>query len=430
MVDQHRRKRSTGGLYQRSSDNMWVAAVSLPSIGGKRRRKVVVRARKEDALRELRKLHVELEKRGDLGAPSPTLEAWCADWKVRYGRKRKPTNWTRDASTIDRYIVPVLGKIKLDKLTVANIHRMHAYITDPKPDGLGLSPTTANLAHRLLSTILAAAFAEEKVARNVAKVAGAPSIAIAHRTHLDNAQAKHLLRTLDPGDGSVSTDLAMMALSYFTGMRPAERIGLTRDMIDLDAGTITVAWQLQRIAFEHGCGGRVGDQWPCGRKKAGYCPKRAEVVPRTVEANRIEGGLWLTRPKTRAGWRTIPMVGILRETMRVYLETHEPGLHGLVFTRPQGGRGKGAVSGRPIDAAAYTRRWHELLTAAGFPGITPHSARHTCVTLLDEIGVPSSVRIQIAGHAGEAVNKAIYTHTSDKRVIEGMQALDAALDWR
>lgn len=409
---------------------MWVAAVELPAIGGKRRRKVIVRAKKEDALRELRKLRLELDKRGDFGAPSPSLADWCTDWMARYGRKRKPTNWSRDQSTIDRYIVPPLGKIKLDKLTVAHVHRMHGYITNAAPDGLGLSPTTANHAHRTLSAILEAAFAEEKVVRNVAKVAGAPAVAIVKKTHLNNPQALTLLRTLDPADGTVPMDLAMMAVSYFTGMRPSERVGITRDMVDLDAGTITVAWQLQRIAFDHGCGIERNGAWPCGRKKAGYCPKRREVVPPSVEATRVEGGLWLTRPKTKAGWRTIPMLGILGETMATYLDQHEPGMEGLIFTRPQGGKGKGALTGRPIDPAAYTARWHDLLQASGLPDVSPHSARHTCNTILTELQVPVDVRIQILGHAGERVNTQVYTHTSDSRVRDGMMQLDQAMRWR
>lgn len=409
---------------------MWVAAVELPMIGGKRRRKVIVRAKKEDALRELRKLRLELDKRGDFGAPSPALADWCADWMARYGRKRKPTNWSRDQSTIDRYIVPPLGRVKLDKLTVAHVHRMHAYITGAAPEGLGLSPTTANHAHRTLSAILEAAFAEEKVVRNVAKVAGAPAVAVVKKTHLDNSQALNLLRALDPGDGTVPTDLAMMAVSYFTGMRPAERVGITRDMVDLDAGTITVAWQLQRIAFDHGCGPAVDGARPCGRRKAGYCPRRLEVVPPSVEATRVEGGLWLTRPKTRAGWRTIPMLGILGETLATYLDQHEPGMEGLIFTRPQGGKGKGALNGRPIDPAAYTEHWKGLLAAAGVPRVSPHSARHTCNTILTELGVPVDVRIQILGHAGERVNTQVYTHTSDSRVRDGMLQLDQAMRWR
>lgn len=421
-----RRLRKSGSLYQRSSDGMWVASVDLPPIGGRRRRKVVVRAKKEDATKALRKLRLDLDKLGDLSGSSPTFEAWCAEWCERYLPRRKPTGWPRDRGIVEHYLVPVLGKKRLDRLGVADVHRMHAYVTDQPPAGLGLEPSTANGAHRLLSTILEAAFAEERVTRNVAKVAGAPARGIVEHTQLTPAQAATLLAGLEQ-PGPPSTDLALMALSFFTGMRPSERVGLTRDMVDLDAGTITVAWQLQRIAFAHGCLARDGEI-TCGRRKGGYCPRRKIIVPPTVEARRVEGGLWLTRPKTRAGWRTIPMVGILRETLAAYLDAHDPGMEGLVFTRPRGGRGKGALDGRPIDPAAYTDRWRELLAAANLPAVTPQSARRTCNSFLAELGVPVDVRTQILGHAGARVNEAVYTHIGDTRKVAAMETFDQG--WR
>ncbi len=421
-----RRLRKSGSLYKRSSDGMWVASVDLPAIGGKRRRKVVVRAKKDDATKALRKLRLDLDKLGDLSGSSPTFEAWCTEWRERYLPRRKPTGWPRDRGIIDHYLVPVLGKKRLDRLSVADVHRMHAYVTDPIPAGLGLEPSTANGAHRLLSTILEAAFSEERVSRNVAKVAGAPARGIVEHTQLTPVQAATLLAGLEQ-PGPPSTDLALMALSFFTGMRPSERVGLTREMVDLEAGTITVAWQLQRIAFDHGCLTKDGEV-SCGRRKGGYCPRRKIIVPPTVEARRVEGGLWLTRPKTRAGWRTIPMVGILRDTLGTYLDAHEAGMEGLAFTRPRGGRGKGAVDGRPIDPAAYTDRWRELIAAAGLPPVTPQSARRTCNSFLAELGVPVDVRTQILGHAGARVNEAVYTHIGDARKVTAMETFDQG--WR
>lgn len=422
-----RRLRKSGSLYQRAADGMWVASVDLPAIGGKRRRKVVVRAKKADAQRELQKLRLDLDKLGDLSDSSPTFEAWCKEWTERYLLRRKPTGWPRDRGIIDHYLIPTLGKKRLDRIGVADVHRAHAYVTSAPPTGLGLTPSTANGAHRLLSTILEAAFSEERITRNVAKVAGAPARGIVEHQQLTPAQAATLLAGLEQPGSPPSADLALMALSFFTGMRPAERVGLTRDMVDLDAGTITVAWQLQRIAFAHGCPEKDGAP-SCGRKKGGYCPKRQIVVPSTVEAHRVEGGLWLTRPKTRAGWRTIPMVGILHSTLRDYLNAHDPGMEGLVFTRGRGGRGKGGLTGRPIDPATYTDRWRELVTSAGLPPVTPQSARRTCNSFLAELGVPVDVRTQIIGHAGARVNEAVYTHIGDARKVDAMETFDQG--WR
>jgi integrase len=423
-----RRARGSGGLYQRASDGMWVAAISLPTTDGTRRRKVVTRAKKADAIKELRRLRQELERVGDLRTSSPTLSIWLDVWWKRYAMKRLKVS-ARDVyrSRIDRYIRPSIGPVRLDRLAPEHVHRLHDYVTDH----LGLSVTTARGAHRVLSSVLADALREDKVNRNVCLVVPAPRPAVHKAAYLDNRQALTLLASQDPGDGTVPQSLAMYAVAFFAGLRQGERLGLTREAIDFDAGTITVSWQLRRLPHEHGCGDKAEDgSWPCGRRLGGYCPKRWVPVPPDQEVRHVDGGLYLTRPKSKAGWRVIPMIGLLAQTLQRYLEDNEPGMEGLIFTRPNGSRKRGAGDGRPLDPSPDARAWKAALDAAGLPRVIGHSARHTCNTILTELGVPVDVRIQILGHASNAVNEQVYTHTSDVRVQDAMALMDRALDWR
>jgi integrase len=422
-----RRTRNTGGLYQRASDGMWIAAISLPSTDGKRRRKVVARAKKADAAKELRKLKQELERIGDLRTSSPTLSVWLDVWWKRYAMKRLKVS-ARDVyrSRIEQYIRPSIGSVRLERLAPEHVHRLHEYVTDT----LGLSVTTARGAHLVLSSVLSDAYAEDKVTRNVATVVKAPAPAVVKEASLTSAQARDLLLSLDPGDGTVPMALAEYAVAFFAGLRQGERLGLTRKAIDFNAGTITVSWQLRRLAYEHGCGEKVDGKWPCGRKQGGYCPKRTLEVPANQEVKHVEGGMYLTRPKSKAGWRVIPMVGVLAETLRRYLDVTEPGMEGLIFTRPNGVRNRGKSDGRPIDASTDNKAWRASLEAAGLPKVLGHSARKTCNTILTELEVPVDVRIRILGHASRAINEQVYTHTSDVRVEEAMRKMDRALDWR
>jgi len=55
-----RRDAHSGSIYQRKSDGMWVVAVELPERDGKRRRKVIVRAKKADAVTALRAARKDL----------------------------------------------------------------------------------------------------------------------------------------------------------------------------------------------------------------------------------------------------------------------------------------------------------------------------------------------------------------------------------
>lgn len=394
---------------------MWCATVELPSTEpGKRRRKTIIRARKDDALNALRKAQKDYERAGDLPTSSPTVAQWCDLWWQRHGMTRlKVSNRSGYRSRIEQYIKPSIGKVRLDKLSPEHVYRMHEYVTRTK----GLSPTTALGAHRVLSSILADAVIEGRATRNVARLARKPGAAVSKKAYLDNAQARDLLMSVRDSP----TEAAMWATAILTGMRQAERLGLTRDAIDFEAGSITVSWQLKRLTFDHGCGKETSGAWPCGRKRGGNCPERRLDIPRDQEVQQVDGALYLIRPKTRAGWRVVPMVGLLHDVLAAYLEQHEPGRAGLIFTR---------ANGQPLEQTEDTDSWRAALARAGLPQVDGHSARHTCNTVLTELGIPVDVRRQILGHASNAINEAVYTHTSDTRVAEAMRALSAAMDYR
>lgn len=405
-----RRAKSTGGLYQRQSDGMWCGSVDLPSPDPtKRRRKVIVRAKKADAIRALNEVKRDLERAGDLPTSSPTVAQWCDLWWKRYGMKRlKVSTRSTYQSKIEQYIKPAIGKIRVDRLSVEHVYRLHDYVITTK----GLEPNSALAAHRVLSVIVSDAEKEGRVGRNVVKLADKPRVAKKKVEYLDNAQARDLLLSVadDP------TEAAAWTTALLTGMRQAERLGITVDELDFERDTITVAWQLRRLPFQHGCG-----EEPCGRKRGGNCPQRHLDVPPDQEVVHVEGGLYLTRPKSSSSWRTVPMVGLLREALLRYTEANPAGTKGLVFTRP---------GGRPIDPKDDGAAWDAALRRAGLPDVGGHSARHTCNTILTELGIPVDVRRQILGHASNAINEAVYTHTSDIRVADAMRALDAAMDWR
>lgn len=407
-----RRTKGTGGIYQRASDGMWCASVELPSADPtKRRRKVIVRAKKADVITELRKVQKDLAKSGDLPTASPTVSQWCDLWWKRYGMTRLKVS-TRPAykSKIENHIKPSIGKIRLDRLTGAHVKQLHEYVTDTK----GLSASSALGAHRVLSTLLSDAYKEGRITQNPALIADKPRAAKVEKRYLSNAQAAQLLVSVG-GDPYQS---ARWGMALLTGKRQGECLGLTRDMLDFDADEITIAWQLQRLRFQHGCLG--GDGKPtCERKRGGDCPQRRIDIPADQEVVHLEGGLYLTRPKSSASWQTLPMLGPLRRLLQEHIEANPPsGEHKLIFTRP---------GGRPVDPSPDSAAWDAALAAAGLPDVDLHSARHSANTILTELGTPVDVRQAMLGHASRAVNEAVYTHTSDARVAAAMKALGEAL---
>lgn len=400
------RRKSTGGLYQRA-DGMWCAAVELPAADGQRRRKVIARARKDEALALLNKTLDDLRAAGDLPTASPTLAVWLEQWFNRIASKRLKVS-TRPAyrSKIDNYIVPAIGRVRLDRLTTAHIDRLHDYILVDK----GLTTTTALQAHRILAKALTDAEREGRVTRNVAKLVDAPRKRVVKIPSLTNEQQKTFVRATGQYDESMA---ARWIVAFQTGLRPGERLGLTVDELLFDRRVIRVAWQLQRLTFVHGCDGT------CDRKRAGNCPERRLDIPSDQEVRHLEGGLYLTRPKSKAGWREVPMTEVVEATLRWHLDAHPPGQEGLVFTRN---------GGRPIDPSDDALAWKASLERAGLPHVRRHSSRHTCATVLDELGVPDNVRLLIIGHADKETT-ALYTHVADERAHAAMGKLGAAMSY-
>ena len=405
-----RRTANTGSVYK-DARGYWCASITLPSPDPtKRRRKVLKRTSRAAVLQAMREAQRELAAVGDLPTASPTMSQWLDLWWARYAKRLKVTTAPSYKSVTENYLRPALGRVRLDKMTPDHIHRLHSYITETK----GLSATTALNAHRILSVILRDAVREGRMTRNPATLVDAPRKAIHKVEYLNGDQARRLLASLDPGDGSASLDLARWATALLIGVRQGERLGLTRDAIDLDAGTITISWQLQRLQWQHGCDGT------CGRKRGYGCPKRSITIPADQEARQVEGSLHLLRPKSATSWRALPMPSVLTAILSTFLEQHPPAKSGLIFHR----------DGRPIDPTSDTDDWRAALERAGLPYVGGHSARHTCNTILTELGIGSDVRQLILGHASRAVNEAVYTHTSDARVKAALGYLGGALDWR
>ena len=409
-----RRDAGQGSLFYDESSGLYTARVELPSVAGVRRRKVVRAKTKQEAQRKLRALLSELDRSGDLASSSPTVAAWSGQWLDRIAAQRlKPSTLETYRGYVARYIVPSIGKVRLDKLTAGHVAKMHAAMTEQ-----GLSSTTVLQAHRILTKCLVDAAREGRVQRVVSdrEHMDAPRRAAKVRPSLLAADARALLVSVEHDDELwLNWSLALLA-----GLRQGERLGLTTSMVNLETGTITVSRQLQRLAWQHGCRlpGRSLDDWrpACGNARAASCPERRVGIPADQEATRVYGGLWLTRPKSRTGWREVPLYRDVRNRLADWMDSHPAGPEGLILLH----------DGRPMDPRQDAARWDASLRAAGLPDVPLHSARHTCATLLDDLGADEATRMQILGHSSATVTRG-YTHRTSRAAQGGIDALGGLL---
>lgn len=84
--------------------------------------------------------------------------------------------------------------------------------------------------------------------------------------------------------------------------------------------------------------------------------------------------------------------------------------------------------GTPIEPRNLSRHFDALREKAGVRRIRFHDLRHSCASLLFELGVPLRMVMEILGHSQISTTSDIYTHVMPAQYREVADALDAWLD--
>lgn len=393
------RGKGEGGIYK-NSQGLWTASIELPpGVDGKRRRKIIRRKLKSDLMVERDKLLDKLRKTGDLPTNSRTVSDWLTHWLdnvVEPNERPKTTSGYR--SVVNNHIIPAIGKVKLDKVTAEHVRRVHAQVLGTpksltirqKPelewpeDVQMLSSTYALNAHNVLSSAFKVALAEGKMHSNPCAIVKAPLKSTTERKALTLEQAIVLLRYL-----ATHKRGAQWATYLLTGARRGEIIGLETDRV---GDMLDLSWQLQRITD-------------------------IDKAPVNFEYRPLRGTLYLTRPKSKAGWRIVPLIEPLKTILERHIASGTRG--GLMFTRDDG---------EPQDPDTVTDDWKQLLADAGLPDdIVLHGSRHTTVDLLYEAGVPESMISEIVGHSTRAVTRGYKSKGNTRQLTDAMQLLSDLL---
>jgi len=390
-----RRPKGEGGVYQRA-DGMWCVSLELPEgLDGKRRRKVICRKDKGAVIEQLRAAKKELEKLGNLETSGIRLDAWAEHWLDRIAPKDiKPRTLAGYKTVINGYVLPVLGRKTLGKISAQDVRRLHdtmaATPKDPSlrdgrelpEDTVMLSSTYVLLAHNALSVMLGAAMNEGKISANPCDMVSRPRKRKLEQQALTLDQSIQLLAHLATRD-----DRALWATYLLTGSRRGEIIGLERDRV---TDHLDLSWQLQRITD-------------------------ITKAPDDFEYRQVKSTLYLTRPKSSSGWRIIPLVDPLKGILELHMQDAPDG---LIFRE----------DGRPWDPDRVTKAWKQLMRDAGLPeDVVLHGARHTTVDLLYAAGVPEDIIQAIVGHSTRAMTRSYRTRTDASRLRAGMESLSALL---
>lgn len=387
-------ERAERTIFQRASDQLWIGRVYLPrDAAGRRPCRQVSAVDRDTAVAKFVSLIEEFERGRVLAVAGYTVSEWLMYWidhvHIEVVRPSTRRSYRR---TIINHVIPRIGTRRLDRLSAQDVRRMLADIE---------SSAIARSAHIVLRRALADAIHDRILEHNITDAVHRPRHTPATRDALDAAQVAQLI-----GYCRAAGDpwTLRWAAALMLGARQGELLGLRWTHVNLDAAIVAFEWQLQPLPQCHGCGDQRADKtWPCGRKLGARCHKAKLDIGRGFDHQLLAGHLALTRPKTKAGIREVPICAPLLELFTTAYRNRRTGSanpHGLVFHRDDG---------RPLTAAADRRNWHAVLAAAGLPDVTLHSARVTTATTLKKSGVDEQTRMALLGHVSAAAQR-IYAH--------------------
>ncbi|KLL10170.1 tyrosine-type recombinase/integrase [Protofrankia coriariae] len=370
-----RRSHGDGALFQRASDGLWVGRVDLGWIDGKRVRKTVYAKTEKECRRKLKEVQKAAEQGVNLNAPNRTVSEWLTEWvRMKSEDGTRPTTVAGYKWAVDLYIVPVVGRVQLLKLTPSDVTRVIG-----KAREAGRSPRSLQFIHGVLRNALADAHRLDLVPRNVAKAVKGPSVPLrrVRALHVDDVRALSRAMHDDPYG-------PIFICGLMLGLRRGEILGLRWADIDFDAGALHVRRTLQRA----------------------------------------NGKLMFMPAKTVRSHRTLPLSGSLVEILKEHRRSQEGAMatagpdwidHDLVFA---------SAIGTPLDPRNVNRRFTAIRTAAGLPWVRLHDLRHAFATLLVAEGVPMRVIMELLGHSTINLTMNTYAHVLPEAQEDAVARLD------
>jgi integrase len=313
-------------------------------------------------------------RRGTVRAPANMAVQEAADELVagmKSGRVRNRSGDVYKPSAIRSYeaalrdhIVPRLGRTRLADVQHRDVQRI---ADDLLADGR--DPSTIRNALMPLRVIFRRAVEDGDLAVNPCAHLRLPAVRGRRDRIASPEEAQRLLAALPERDRPV------WATALYAGLRRGELMALRWDDVDLAAGVIRV----ERSFDDKG---------------------RVEI-----------------EPKSRAGRRTVPIVGALRDV----LVEHK------AWQDRDGGFALGSSAERPFVPSNLWRRAQRAWKRAGLHPIGLHEARHTFASVLIAAGVNAKAITTYMGHASIQTTYDLYGKLMPGSESEATALVDAYL---
>ncbi|WP_436772200.1 site-specific integrase [Yinghuangia sp. YIM S09857] len=390
--------------------NSFAAYVWVTKPDGTRDRKWVYGKTRDIVHEKWVALHAQASK-GVVPTSTPTVEAYLSYWLAEIVKPdRAPLTYIAYDCSSRLYITPHIGKKKINRLTVRDVRtwlntlratcQCCAQGKDAKRPEEHRNPQrrrrccaigqccqqypsqrTIQAARDALRAALTHAIAEELISKNVAGLVPVSKPRKRKFRPWTVDDAKGFLEHARNGRDSL---YAAWILVLVLGLRRGEVLGLTWDLVDLDAGELTPERQLQRA------GGELLHRETKTESSEATLPL-PDICVTALKLRREEQ----QRAKERAGelWQDA---------------------RGLVFTTRYG---------TPIEPSNLTRMFPARCVKAGVRPIKLHDTRHTCGSLLVALGVHPRVIMEILRHSQISVTMEVYSHVPSEDTRAALKKL-------
>jgi integrase len=273
----------------------------------------------------------------------PYALRWVRTRRVK-GKPLAPRTVALYEWQLDKHVLPVLGRYALREVDTGAVRRWYDQIADAET---GPGPMTAAKCYRLLRAILNTAVRDGQIRSNPCTLVGAGD------EHTPPRPVVSLTDLFRIAEAVPKRWEAFVLVAALGGLRIGELAALTRDQVDLDAGTVSVT------------------------ASAAYLPGgKRHVGP----------------PKSPASERVITLPTVALDSLRYHLAhfaEQEP--DGLVFIGPRGAAVRESTFG--------TKVWRLALRQLDLSHLHFHDLRGLAATLAAHTGATTAELMYRLGHA-------------------------------